>query len=112
MHKLSDRINSMATSQTLAMAAKSRELREEGQDIIRLSVGARRITTPDVSQEPAITAINENYNSYTPADGYVELNDAIITKYNRDNNLRYDRSRIVVSTGAIQCLSNIAMVMR
>ena len=111
MHKLSDRINSMATSQTLAMAAKSRELREEGKDIIGLSLGEPDFNTPDFIKEAAIQAINENYNSYTPVDGYLELKDAIITKFQRDNNLRYDRSQIVVSTGAKQSLANVAMVM-
>ena len=110
MH-LSDRINNMSTSQTLAMAAKSRELRAEGKDIIGLSLGEPDFNTPDFIKEAAIKAINENYNSYTPVDGYVELKDAIITKFKRDNNLTYDRSQIVVSTGAKQSLANIAMVM-
>lgn len=101
----------MATSQTLAMAAKSRELREEGKDIIGLSLGEPDFNTPDFIKEAAIKAINENYNSYTPVDGYVELKDAIIKKFKRDNNLTYDRSQIVVSTGAKQSLANVAMVM-
>ncbi len=111
MYHLSDRINSMATSQTLAMAAKSRELRAEGKDIIGLSLGEPDFNTPDFIKEAAIKAINENYNSYTPVDGYLELKDAIITKFKRDNNLTYDRSQIVVSTGAKQSLANAAMVM-
>lgn len=108
--KLSDRINSMATSQTLAMAAKTRELKAEGKDIIGLSLGEPDFNTPDFIKEAAITAINENYNSYSPVDGYVELKDAIITKFKRDNNLNYDRSQIVVSTGAKQSLANVALV--
>ena len=111
MHILSDRINSMATSQTLAMAAKSRELKEEGKDIIGLSLGEPDFNTPDFIKEAAIRAINENYNSYTPVDGYLELKDAIITKFKRDNHLTYNRSQIVVSTGAKQSLANVAMVM-
>lgn len=111
MYTLSDRIKSMSTSQTLAMAAKARELREEGKDIIGLSLGEPDFNTPDFIKEAAIKAINENYNSYTPVDGYIELKDAIITKFKRDNNLTYDRSQIVVSTGAKQSLANIAMVM-
>ena len=107
---LSERINKMATSQTLAMAAKARELREEGKDIIGLSLGEPDFNTPDFIKDAAIEAINENYNSYTPVDGYVELKDAIIHKFKRDNNLTYDRSQIVVSTGAKQSLANIAMV--
>ncbi|MCM4154812.1 pyridoxal phosphate-dependent aminotransferase [Gramella sp. AN32] len=108
--QLSDRINSMATSQTLAMAAKARELKAEGKDIIGLSLGEPDFNTPDFIKDAAIQAINDNYNSYTPVDGYVELKDAIITKFKRDNNLTYDRSQIVVSTGAKQSLANVAMV--
>jgi aspartate aminotransferase len=109
--KLSDRINKLATSQTLAMAAKTRELREEGKDIIGLSLGEPDFHTPDFIKEAAIQAINDNYSSYTPVDGYVELKDAITTKFKRDNGLNYSRSQIVVSTGAKQSLANIAMVM-
>jgi len=109
--KLSDRINNLATSQTLAMAAKTRELREEGKDIIGLSLGEPDFNTPDFIKEAAIQAIKDNYSSYTPVDGYVELKDAIITKFKRDNGLNYSRSQIVVSTGAKQSLANIAMVM-
>ena len=109
--KLSDRINNLATSQTLAMAAKTRELREEGKDIIGLSLGEPDFNTPDFIKEAAIRAINENYNSYTPVDGYVELKDAISKKFKRDNNLNYNRSQIVVSTGAKQSLANLTMVL-
>jgi aspartate aminotransferase len=108
--KLSDRINNLATSQTLAMAAKTRELREEGKDIIGLSLGEPDFNTPDFIKDAAIQAIKDNYNSYTPVDGYVELKDAIINKFKRDNNLTYNRSQIVVSTGAKQSLANTAMV--
>ena len=109
--KLSDRINNLATSQTLAMAAKTRELREEGKDIIGLSLGEPDFNTPDFIKDAAIQAINDNYNSYTPVDGYVELKDAVITKFKRDNNLTYNRAQIVVSTGAKQSLANAAMVL-
>lgn len=108
---LSNRVTSMATSQTLAMAAKARELKAEGIDIIGLSLGEPDFNTPDFIKEAAIQAINDNYNSYTPVDGYVELKDAIINKFKRDNNLTYNRSQIVVSTGAKQSLANVAMVM-
>ena len=107
---LSDRINSLKASATLAMAAKARELRAEGKDIIGLSLGEPDFNTPDFIKEAAIQAVNDNYNSYTPVDGYVELKDAIITKFKRDNNLEYDRSQIVVSTGAKQALYNVAQV--
>ena len=111
MKALSERILSMSTSATLAMAAKARELRAEGKDIIGLSLGEPDFNTPDYIKEAAIQAINDNYNSYTPVDGYVELKEAIITKFKRDNSLEYTLPQIVVSTGAKQCLFNVAMVM-
>lgn len=111
MNQLSDRINNLATSATLAMAAKARELRAEGKDIIGLSLGEPDFNTPDFIKDAAIEAINQNYNSYTPVDGYVDLKQAIITKFKRDNNLNYTLPQIVVSTGAKQALANIAAVM-
>lgn len=110
MQQLSDKINRLNTSATLAMAAKTRELKAAGKDIIGLSLGEPDFNTPDFIKEAAIRAINENYNSYTPVDGYEELKDAIITKFKRDNNLTYVRSQIVVSTGAKQALYNVASV--
>ncbi|MBR9914731.1 MAG: pyridoxal phosphate-dependent aminotransferase [Algicola sp.] len=111
MAQLSDRVLNMATSATLAMAAKARELKAEGKDIIGLSLGEPDFNTPDFIKEAAIQAINDDYNSYSPVDGYVELKDAIITKFKRDNGLQYSRSQIVVSTGAKQSLANIAAVL-
>jgi aspartate aminotransferase len=111
MQLLSDRILNMATSATLAMAAKARELRGEGKDIIGLSLGEPDFNTPDFIKDAAIQAINDNYNSYSPVDGYAELKEAIITKFKRDNNLTYKQPQIVVSTGAKQALFNIAGVM-
>ncbi|GAA4281353.1 pyridoxal phosphate-dependent aminotransferase [Gaetbulibacter aestuarii] len=111
MNLLSERILNMATSATLAMAAKARELRGEGKDIIGLSLGEPDFNTPDYIKDAAIEAINENYNSYSPVDGYGELKEAIITKFKRDNNLNYTPNQIVVSTGAKQSLANIAGVM-
>ena len=108
---LSERILNMATSATLAMAAKARELKAEGKDIIGLSLGEPDFNTPDFIKEAAKTAIDENYNSYTPVDGYSELKQAIITKFKRDNNLTYTPKQIVVSTGAKQCLANVALVL-
>ena len=105
---LSERINNLAVSQTLAMAAKARELKNAGKDVIGLSLGEPDFNTPGYIKDAAIKAINEDYNSYTPVDGYVELKEAIITKFKRDNNLKYELSQIVVSTGAKQSLSNIA----
>lgn len=109
--QLSNRILNMSTSATLAMAAKARELRGEGKDIIGLSLGEPDFNTPDFIKDAAIQAINDNYNSYTPVDGYQELKEAIITKFKRDNNLTYTLPQIVVSTGAKQCLANVAAVM-
>ena len=110
-HLLSDRINNMSTSATLAMAAKARELKGQGKDIISLSLGEPDFNTPDYIKEAAIKAINDNYNSYSPVDGYADLKEAIITKFRRDNRLEYNSSQIVVSTGAKQSLANVAGVM-
>jgi aspartate aminotransferase len=111
MELLSDRVLNMSTSATLAMAAKARELKAEGKDIISLSLGEPDFNTPDFIKDAAIKAINENYNTYTPVDGYVELKEAIITKFKRDNGLHYTLPQIVVSTGAKQSLANVAAVM-
>ena len=108
---LSDRINSLPVSQTLAMAAKARELKAAGKDIISLSLGEPDFNTPDFIKDAAIEAINQNYSSYTPVDGYVELKEAICTKFKRDNNLEYAPNQIVVSTGAKQSIANIAQVL-
>jgi aspartate aminotransferase len=105
---LSNRINNLAVSQTLAMSAKARELKSQGKDVIGLSLGEPDFNTPDYIKEAAVKAIQDNYNSYTPVDGYVQLKRAIIKKFERDNKLNYDLSQIVVSTGAKQSLSNIA----
>ena len=108
---LSNRILNMATSATLAMAAKARELKADGKDIIGLSLGEPDFNTPDFIKDAAKQAIDDNYNSYTPVDGYGELKQAIVTKFKRDNKLSYDPSQIVVSTGAKQCLANVALVL-
>ena len=111
MNQLSDRVLAMATSATLAMAAKTRELKADGKDIIGLSLGEPDFNTPDYIKDAAKKAIDENYNSYSPVDGYADLKQAIITKFKRDNGLSYQPSQIVVSTGAKQSLANIAAVM-
>lgn len=109
--KLSTRINEMATSATLAMAAKARELREAGKDIIGLSLGEPDFTVPEFVKDSAIQAVKDDYHAYPPVDGYGDLKQAIITKFKRDNNLTYTPPQIVVSTGAKQSLSNLAMVL-
>jgi aspartate aminotransferase len=101
----------MATSATLAMAAKARELRQAGENIIGLSLGEPDFTVPDFVKQAAIKAVEDNYHSYTPVDGYADLKQAIITKFKRDNNLTYTASQIVVSTGAKQSLYNLAQVL-
>lgn len=108
---LSDRINAMSTSATLAMAAKTRELRNEGKDIIGLSLGEPDFNIPEFVKESAKQAIEDNYSSYSPVDGYGDLKQAIALKFKRDNNLVYAPNQIVVSTGAKQSLANVAMVM-
>ena len=111
MNSLSDRINNLSTSQTLAMAALARELKAQGKDIISLSLGEPDFNTPDFIKEAAKKAIDENYSTYSPVDGYAELKEAICRKFKRDNNLEYKPANIVVSTGAKQSLYNIAQVM-
>jgi aspartate aminotransferase len=111
MNQLSDRINNLSTSQTLAMAAKARELKAQGIDIISLSLGEPDFNTPDFIKEAAIQAIHDNYSNYTPVDGYVELKEAIALKFKRDNNLDYKPAQIVVSTGAKQSLYNVCQVL-
>lgn len=101
----------MATSATLAMAAKARELRQAGENIIGLSLGEPDFTVPDFVKDAAIKAVEDNYHSYTPVDGYADLKQAIITKFKRDNSLNYTASQIVVSTGAKQSLYNLAQVL-
>ena len=108
---LSDRIKSLPASATLAMTAKARELKQQGRDIISLSVGEPDFNTPDYIKDAAIQAINDNYSGYTPVDGYAELKEAICLKFKRDNNIEYKPSQIVVSTGAKQSLANLTQVL-
>ena len=111
MEALSARINSLPVSATLAMAAKARELKNEGIDVIGLSLGEPDFNTPEFIKDAAIQAVNDNYNSYSPVDGYAELKQAIITKFKRDNGLDYAANQIVVSTGAKQSIANVCMVL-
>ena len=108
---LSNRIKSLPASQTLAMAAKARELKGQGKDIIGLSLGEPDFNTPDFIKDAAIEAINQDYNSYTPVDGYGDLKEAICGKFKRDNDLTYTPSQIVVSTGAKQSIANVMQVL-
>ena len=111
MEVLSTRINSLPASATLAMAAKARELKNKGIDIIGLSLGEPDFNTPEFIKEAAINAVNENWNSYSPVDGYADLKEAICEKFKRDNNLDYKPSQIVVSTGAKQSIANFWLVL-
>jgi aspartate aminotransferase len=103
---LSNKINDLPASATLTMAAKAREMKNEGVDIIGLSLGEPDFNIPEFIKDAAIDAINDNYNSYTPVDGYLDLKQSISNKFKRDNNLNYDTNQIVVSTGAKQSIAN------
>jgi aspartate aminotransferase len=93
------------------MAAKARELKNKGIDIIGLSLGEPDFNTPQFIKDAAIQAIKDNYNSYSPVDGYADLKTAICTKFKRDNDLHYKPSQIIVSTGAKQSIANLCMVL-
>lgn len=109
MAHLSDKVNLISESQTIAMARKSRELKAQGVDIISLSLGEPDFKTPDVIKQAAIDAINEDFTYYTHVSGYVELRQAIASKFKRDNNLDYTTDEIVVSTGAKQSIANAVL---
>ncbi len=111
MDLLSERINSLPVSATLAMASKARELKNQGIDIIGLSLGEPDFNTPEFIKEAAVQAVNDDWNSYSPVDGYADLKEAICEKFKRDNKLFYKPSQIVVSTGAKQSIANVCMVL-
>ena len=108
---LSERIKNLPISATLEMASKARELKEKGIDIIGLSLGEPDFNTPNFIKDAAVNAINENYNSYTPVDGYLDLKKSICEKFLRDNDLTYSTNQIVVSTGAKQSIANAIQVL-
>lgn len=109
MEKLSNRVNQISESQTIAMARKSRELKAQGIDIISLSLGEPDFATPDVIKDAAKKAIDENFSYYTHVSGYLELREAICKKFKRDNGLTYTPDEIVVSTGAKQSIANAVL---
>ena len=109
MTHLSDRINKISESQTIAMARKSRELKANGIDIISLSLGEPDFNTPDVIKEAAKKAIDDNFSYYTHVSGYLELREAICKKFKRDNGLDYSPDEIVVSSGAKQSIANAVL---
>lgn len=112
MSELSNRINSIPESATLAMAAKAREMKEKGIEVISLSLGEPDFKTPKHIQEGAIEAINsEKYFAYPPVNGYLDLRKAISEKFQKDNGLSYAPDQIVVSNGAKQSIANVFMAL-
>jgi len=109
MTKVSDRLNRLSESATLAMARMSRELKAEGKDVIPLSLGEPDFDTPDFVKEAAKKAVDDNFSHYTAVPGLLELRTAIVTKFKRDNELDFTAEQIVVSTGAKQSLANICL---
>lgn len=109
MIKLSDRVNDLEESATLAMAARSRELKNQGKDIISLSLGEPDFHTPDFIKEAGKKAIDDNFSTYMPVQGYQDLRESICLKFKRDNGLIYTPDQIVVSTGAKQSLINVIL---
>ena len=109
MENISQRVASLAVSQTLAMSQKSRDLKAKGFDVINLSVGEPDFNTPQHIKDAAIKAINENYSHYAPVPGYPELLQAISDKLKRENNLYYDKDQIIVSNGAKHSLANVIL---
>jgi aspartate aminotransferase len=108
---LSNRVNHLAESQTIAMARKSRDLAAQGINIISLTLGEPDFNTPDVIKQAAKKAIDDNFSFYTHVSGYLELRQAICGKFLRDNNLEYTADEIVVSTGAKQSIANVVLCM-
>ena len=111
MIELSDRLQAMEESATIAMSQKSRELKAEGLDVISLSLGEPDFNTPEFIKDAAIQGMKDNYTKYTPVPGYEDLRQAISNKFKRDNNLDYPINQIVVSTGAKQSIANVVLSM-
>lgn len=106
---LSNRINYLSESETLAMARKSRELKAKGHNVINLSLGEPDFNTPDYIKEAAKLAIDNNYTFYSPVAGYQDLREAICVKLKRDNGVDYTCDQVVVSTGAKQSIANVVL---
>ena len=109
MNKLSKRINNLSESATLAMSRLRRELKQQGKDVISLSLGEPDFNTPDFIKNSAVQAINDNFSHYTPVPGILELRKSICKKFYRDNNLEFNENQIVVSTGAKQSIANVCL---
>jgi aspartate aminotransferase len=106
---LSNRINYLSESETLAMSRKCRELKAMGHSVINLSLGEPDFNTPDYIKNAAKKAIDDNFTFYPPVAGYADLREAICVKLKRDNNLDYTCDQIVVSTGAKQSIANVVL---
>lgn len=111
MAELSNRLNRLAPSQTLAMSQKSSEMKAQGIDVINLSVGEPDFNTPDHIKAAAKKAIDENYSRYSPVPGYMDLRKAIVNKLKNENGLEYTTSEILVSNGAKQSVCNTVMAL-
>ena len=109
MTHVSDRLNRLSESATLAMARMSRELKSQGHDVIALSLGEPDFDTPDFIKKAAKLAVDNNFSHYTPVPGLLELRNAITKKLKRDNNLDYEADQIVASTGAKQSIANVCL---
>lgn len=109
-YELSDRINAIQPSPTLAVSQKANELRQQGKDVIGLGVGEPDFDTPNFIKEAAVQAIRDGKTKYTAVDGIDELKDAVIQKFERDNNLSYERSNIMVSAGGKHSIFNLLSV--
>lgn len=106
---LSERIQNLSESQTIAMSQKSRELQAQGHDVINLSLGEPDFNTPDFIKSAANQAIADNFTKYMPVAGFMDLREAIAEKFRRDNGLEFKPSQIVVSTGAKQAITNVVL---
>ena len=111
MAHLSNRLNRLAPSATLAMSQKSSEMKAQGIDVINMSVGEPDFNTPDHIKVAAKQAIEENYSKYSPVPGYPDLRKAIAEKLQRENQLSYDTAEIMVSNGAKQSVCNTLMAL-
>lgn len=109
MIQLSNRLQAMEESATLAMSRLSRELKAQGKDVISLSLGEPDFFTPQFIKDAALEAMNQNFTTYTPVPGYDDLRESIAEKFKRDNGLTYSKNQIVVSTGAKQSIANVVM---
>lgn len=109
MKRLSDRVRSLSESATIAMTRRSRELKEQGEDVISLSLGEPDFDTPEFIREAGKSAIDQGFTRYPPVNGYARLRETICRKFSRDNDLHFEPGQIVVSTGAKQSIANIVL---